>query len=73
MLHQSGYLIKVSNLCSCHRNRLYCVAACNRCHGEWCENTEAPPLDSDNETEELLMGDPNERNIFDSRNAYLDF
>ncbi|XP_066914872.1 uncharacterized protein [Clytia hemisphaerica] len=51
-----------SNLCSCRRNGLYCVAACGGCHGEGCENSEAPPPDSDNETEEPLMS---ERNIFD--------
>ena len=51
-----------SKLCSCRRNGLYCVAACGECHGEGCENAEAPPPDSDNETEEPLTS---ERNIFD--------
>ena len=35
------------------------------CHGKGCENTEAPPPDSDNETEQPLMADFNERNILD--------
>lgn len=54
-----------SQLCSCRRNGLSCVAACGGCHGESCENAEAPPPDTDDEIEEQSMTDSNERNIFE--------
>lgn len=28
-----------SNICSCRKHGLHCVAACNHCYGELCENT----------------------------------
>lgn len=49
-----------TQMCSCRKNGLKCVMACNGCHGEDCDNKSG-----DMENNETESDDDFERNIFD--------
>ena len=52
-----------TNLCSCRKSRLKCVAACEGCRGDECNNAAKPCFsDADTDANENNLGD---RNIFD--------
>ena len=57
----------LTNVCSCRKNGLHCVAACDECHGWNCNNVSEDKADiSDSDDDDgQYETDDFERNIFD--------
>ena len=51
-----------TNLCSCRKSGLKCVAACEGCRGDECNNATAPFFEDNSDNDDNDMSD---RNIFE--------
>ena len=45
----------LTNVCTCRKNGLHCIAACGNCHGLSCFNSFPPDLDWDIDAEDELV------------------
>jgi len=46
-----------TNLCTCRKNGLHCIAACGNCHGQSCWNAPPPVAECDDDDDDDVVAD----------------